>query len=102
MLTLTESAPVAQMARQVLATRIVTPAQEQEINQALWQSNLSPSDAAIFEKLLQGLVNGHIVVLSELGRRQSISGSLAADHELSGFINHPHITGVSEQELQLP
>ncbi len=78
MLTLTETSQIAQTARRILATRIITPAQEYAINQALWQQDLAATDAALLEKLLQGLVNGKIVVLSELGRSQSLSQSRSA------------------------
>lgn len=78
LLTITESSPISQTARRVLATRIITPAQEYEINQALWQRDLSPTDSSLLETLLHGLVSGQIIVLSELGRSQTLSESTSA------------------------
>ncbi|AFY62247.1 hypothetical protein [Synechococcus sp. PCC 6312] len=73
MLTLPANFSLSHLVRRILATRLVTPAQEYQLNQALWDSELTPADRQILEKLLQGLVNGQIVVLRELGHRQTLA-----------------------------
>ncbi|MDS3859452.1 hypothetical protein RIF25_01395 [Thermosynechococcaceae cyanobacterium BACA0444] len=73
MLSLTPNFSQSHLVRCILATRLVTPAQEYQLNQALWNSELTPADRQILAKLLQGLVNGQIIVLRELGHRQTLA-----------------------------
>lgn len=72
MLTFPSPFSLSHLVRRILATRLITPAQEYALNQALWDTDLTSADQQILEKLLQGLVNGQIIVLRELGHRQTL------------------------------
>ncbi|MDG2992225.1 hypothetical protein L3556_14995 [Candidatus Synechococcus calcipolaris G9] len=57
--------------RRILATRLITPSQERQINQLLWTSELGPYEYDALEQLVDGLSSGQIVVLSQLERAVS-------------------------------
>lgn len=73
MITLRPNFALSHLVQRILATRLVTPAQEYALNQALWDTELTPTDQKILEKLLHGLVSGQIIVLRELGHRQTLT-----------------------------
>lgn len=57
--------------RRILATRLITPSQERQINQLLWTSELGPYEYDALEQLVDGLSSGKIIVLSQLERAVS-------------------------------
>ncbi|MFN4279662.1 hypothetical protein [Thermosynechococcus sp.] len=57
-----------ELIRRIQATRIVTPAQERQINDLLWQRSLSTTEYEAMQKLVTGIIAGEIQVISQMQR----------------------------------
>ncbi|HIK34936.1 MULTISPECIES: hypothetical protein [unclassified Thermosynechococcus] len=57
-----------ELVRRIQATRIVTPAQERQINELLWQRSLSVTEYQALQELVTGIIAGEIQVISQIQR----------------------------------
>jgi hypothetical protein len=54
--------------QRIKATRIVTPSQERQINQLLWQTAVGTPEYEAMQELTMGIITGQIRVLSQIER----------------------------------
>lgn len=57
-----------ELIRRIQATRIVTPTQERQLNDLLWQRSLSATEYQAMQDLVTGIIAGDIQVISQMER----------------------------------
>lgn len=81
------------LVRQILATGIITPAIELQLNAYLWSQNLEPADLEALEQLVQALFS-HQIKLSDPGIQARLEAMLGFELE---NVSRDALEGLSRQ-----